>query len=167
MTACPSLPALTRVCRGACGLSLPLSDFALYPAAYKYPNAPRGVCRACDAARRRARYHAEPEYRQQRIASVRRSLRKHAEATRAARIVFYAANRERILRMARIYKARKRGQRDPDCQNAGGFALYENAAGRIYHLPCGLPLPRGKVAVERWAYWGEGSDDKPIWGRVK
>ena len=161
MTA-PSLPALTRVCRGACGLSLPETAFARQGS-----DRLRGRCIACDSAHRTARYRREPAYRAAVLQTNRKCNAAHADKRRAGAAAYREANREQINRRARLRQARRAGQRDTDCQSAGGFALYENAAGRIYHLPCGLPLPRGKTAVERWGYWGEDCDDKPVWRREK
>jgi len=162
VTAAPAPPALARVCRGACGLSLPETAFAR-----QGPDRLRGRCIACDSAHRAARYQREPAYRAAVLQTNRKCNAAHVAARRAWAAAYRQANREQINRRARLRQARRGGQRDSDSQEAGGFALYENAAGRIYHLPIGVPLPRGKAAVERWAYFGEDSDDKPIWGRVK
>ena len=162
MTAGPSLPALTRVCRGACGLSLPLSDFSTQGGGRL-----RGRCRKCDRAHVAARYRSDPAYRERHLAISRRSNAAHAGKRRAWAAAYRQANREQINRRERLRQARRAGQRDTDCQSAGGFALYENAAGRIYHLPIGVPLPRGKAAAERWAFCGENGDGKPVWRREK
>ena len=161
MTPVPAPPALARVCRGACGLSLPATAY------HSNGGKQRWECALCYNARQRARYHADPTYRAAIAARDRKSNAARAGKRSAYSVAYRQAHLDECRRRDRLRSARLTGQRNADSQDAGGFALYENAAGRIYHLPCGVPLPRGKAAVERWGYWGEGSDDKPIWRRVK